>query len=253
MLTKDEAMRKVQALLARAENAGSAAEAATSASLAQSIMDKYQIEAAMLGDEKEDVNLPEDAAYDLEDIDLCDDIPLEKLGRKLPTWKWMLAWAVGKPNACCPWVKSRGGHTQRLCMVGHPANVATCQYLYQYLSHEINRLAKSQGRGRGRTWANNFRLGAIKEIESRLEIAQRVAHDEMRAEASKAGALVRVESAIQKVQNRMSHTRAWMEKSKLRYQTTTVKHHHDSGGYAAGKAAGARMNLGGGRRAALTD
>lgn len=244
-MTKDEALDKVAKLL-RLGQSSNPNEAAAAAARAQDLIDRFELESALAAEDERGEELEGDDAYD-EDVEICDHIRFES-SKKLPTWKWDLAWAVSSPNACRPWA-TWTGRTKHVCLIGRPSDVRKCRYLYQYLAAEIDRLAKTEGRGKGRRWSNSFRLGAVATVKGRLLAAQKATRQKLRGEAT-GGALVKVDRALARIEAKDRSTVAWMEKNGKNYVSTRGSV-VTSGGYDAGKRAGRSINLGAGTRAAL--
>jgi hypothetical protein len=147
-----------------------------------------------------------------------------------------------------------------LRIIGRPSDASTVRYLFSYVVREIDRLTKEESNLRGnpgRTWCNNFRLGAVHEINRRLEEAAREARAAMKKEADDGDtmgtgtALVLVNNAIAKLDDRTAAVEDY-GKRKLRLRSGSSSHsRYDAGARAAGKRAGASIDLSNGGRRGL--
>lgn len=188
-------------------------EAAAAAAAAERLLQEHRLsEAELEGDSgpKEQAELSED--------------PLDVFGRKAQVWKGVLVFGLGKLHGCYVFqdrVRRRGATEIHLVyrIVGRPSDVATVRYLYAWLTSEIERLAHQHGKGKGRTWFNSYRRGAVAGV---LE-AMRGASKAVRAEAS-ATALVRLDE-------RMTETESAARELGLRVggaRTASVRVDHDA-------------------------
>lgn len=232
-------------------------EAANAAAMAQAIIDKYKIDAALLLPEGED---EADAP-----IRRCMDFPLFVGDPERHMWKWDLIWALGEANGCVPWSSyepnGNGNYHRVAYVVGRPEDAQTVQYLHQYLCAEIDRLAKQhRGEGRDRIWFANFRLGAVEEIAARLEEKQRYDRKALKRNARKQakasddpGALVKVNSALSRIEEQSALVEKWMEENELTHgQDHDVDDEYESpAAFEAGRTAGAAVSLGGNKTLAL--
>ena len=256
-MTQDNILDKIRKLLALAKSAN-VHEAAAAAARAQSIIDKHKIDLALLQEEEQH---EQDDASD-EPVRRCLDFPLFTTGRRLPMWKWDLAWSLCNANQCRPWVSTEYNRSEkkyaRMCyVIGRASDAQTVQYLHQYLCHELDRLAKTHT-GKGRTWLNNFRMGAVSEIENRLEEKQAYDHKALKQSAQtevKAGnenALVKVENALARIEEQGTMVEKWMKaQDSMKYSDSRSDIMHDPVGFEQGRAAGASVAMGAGSTRAL--
>jgi hypothetical protein len=214
-------------------------ESATAAEQAQRLMSKFSITEAMLAVEA--------------DEDQDDTIERGELhihgSNKLPSWKKLLAGAMSYANQCDYYWQGN-----RLFIVGRPADAETVRYLFSFVCREIDRLAKQEGSllgSPGRTWFNQFRLGAVDTVSDRLRKAAREARAEMKQIADEKDsmgtgtALVLVNNALARLDSR--------KEASSKYVRDVVKPriHNDIGGNAAydgmareaGRKAGKNINL----------
>jgi len=243
METNAEILEKIKKLLRLAQS-DNEHESALAAAKAQELMDRHQIEQAML-----EADAQEEPDEDIVDFRDPDDA-LDSFGGKKPTWKGILSGVLARHNACGTYY-----YGSRLNIVGRPTDVATVRYLYAYCVREIERFVVEKGPGHGRTWYNNYRRGCVDAIGRTLDRQREVMRQDLQKEACAPGgesgrmALVKVNDALAKFDERRHETRAWI-KENLKLGTARSSHsRHDSGAYKAGLADGAKINMGSGKGA----
>ncbi len=243
---------KIRKLLALAKS-DNVNEAAAAAARAQAIIDNHKIDLALLQEEEQHEEQPE------EPVRRCLDFPLFAVARRIPAWKWDLAWSLCDANQCRPWSSTEYDEAEekyaRVCyVIGRTGDAQTVQYLHQYLAHEIDRLAKTHS-GKGRTWLNNFRLGAVSEIERRLKLKKRYDRKALTRSAAESGdstALVKMESALARIEAQDKMVDKWMEaQDDMKYSSNSSDVYHDPDGFEQGRTAGASVSLGAGKTRAL--
>lgn len=231
----EKILDRVGKLLRLAESANDN-EAANAAAAAQRLMSEHSITIEMLGDADE---TDEGAVRDRGPMGQWD--ALEE--RRRSAWRWSLAWGIAKANGCKPWRRiARNGRLVQT-FIGRESDGKTCAYLYRYLVIEIDRRAKLHG-GRGRSWILAYRKGIVTTLAKRLANARDEAADRMRAAADTSTALVRVNDAIARIEIAGEQAAVYMGDAGLKYgraRASTV----DSRGYAAGRADGRTVSLGG--------
>lgn len=230
-MTLEQAMEKASKLL-RLANSSNANEAAAAASMAQKILARFNIDQAALS---------LDGAVDapVESIGK-DHAPLDNGGRKLATWKAQMAMHVAQANACRVYQSGAA-----IMLVGRASDVAKVRALYAMLTSEVDRLTMRLAMGRGRTYANSFRHGAVVAIGEKLRAAQAAVAAEMRAEQSgNAHALARIDNALVSLRDRDASVETWMDENmNLRSSRRSVN--VNGQGRAAGYAAGQTVNVSG--------
>lgn len=243
MNERERKLDQVRKLLELSKDNANVNEASAAAAQAQRLMSKHSITEAML-----DVSPDED-----EDIEVD---TLHKHGsNSLPSWKGQLGVVMAEVNQC---VCYRSGSELRI--IGRPSDANTVRYLFSYVVREVDRLTKQESNLRGnpgRTWCNNFRLGAVTEINRRLREAEKEARASMKQEADASDtmgtgvALVRVNNALQKLDDRSAAAQQYGKKKLKLRSGGRSSSRFDAGARAAGKRAGASINLNGGGRAGL--
>lgn len=187
---KDDILRKVKALFARADNPVNSHEAAACAAKAQEILLKHKLDLADLEDK--------DAASTFGIFE--EDLNYPKGIREVPNWKRYLAAIVARNHFCHLFSTPRG-----LRFVGAEEDIAFVGWLYGYLDSTIERLSEAAwiqekikiereskriwlgfedtkppvNKREGVTWKNQFRFGVALVIDERLKLKRR----EMEAEA----------------------------------------------------------------------
>jgi hypothetical protein len=159
-MTHAEALDKAAKLL-RLANSSNPHESALAAARAQEIMDRFKLTQDAVNGAGGDVQSDEPIRNFTED-------PLDP-SPTLDRWKGQLAMALAAANQCKVYKGSgRPPYGAGLCTIGRASNVQTVRYLYSWLTREIERLAAQSCAGNGRTYWNNFRLGATETVCRRL-------------------------------------------------------------------------------------
>lgn len=201
----------------------------------------------------------------LEDLDVSDDAsagpgPMperEEIGarlvepcRKSVLWRWSAVKGIATAHRCKAFARTGGGWPVDMAGIwiyGQPSDMAAAEYLIAAILPEIDRRGAAYARGRGRGAGRAFRAGMADEIARRMrETTERVlteARTEAYAKAGETG-LARVDQIARHVEE----VKAAVE----RYGTHTLRLRKGSGfsgvggaGYAAGRAAGRNVNIGG--------
>ena len=253
-MTRDEAMQKAIKLL-RLSSSDNPHEAALAAQRAQEILDRYEITHAMLEDPK---GSAEPAEQIINSVD--SQAPLEEFGVQVVMWKSYLSSVVAEANGCCVYASPVRYYPSlemrtRFHLVGRPSDIEKVRYLYGYLVQETERLCRRQGKGRGRTWYNQFRLGVVDTIAQRLAEGRQELVAQLRRETQEQAkenplALVRLEKAIAKVESKLADTQSWMaEHLDLRNEQRGGSVRSDPSARMQGRIAGDEIALTGARGA----
>lgn len=228
-------------------------EAANAAARAAELMRKHEIDQAVLAATAPGETPPEEI--------ITDGIG-DKEG-KSTSWRVLIGQGVAAATGCRQW--SDGGRMQAM---GTRSAVGTWNYLCQYLAREVDRLADAgwaaypfsalPGAGRNtRAWKNAFRVGAAQVIRTRLIEQARSSAASRRADVTAAAAAVidpstglppnstQALAIIDRDAARVTAEYEAMAKRE-RFVTRKIGRVSSSGGYAAGRDAGATVNLGAG-------
>lgn len=227
-MTHTEALDKARKLLRLAQS-DNPNEAALAASRAQEIMERFKIESISLDYEAQ--TAPDEPIRNFQ----AD--PLDDAGG---TWRWRLAHAVAEANQCKPYVVSGGRPT----VIGRPSDVATVRYIYSWLAREIDRLTQTHCAGNGRTYSNNFRIGAAETIAERIAEQRSQLHQTIRSEATNERALMVVEHSLATLEKRKEQVEAWQQAHfKLVNSGSRRGGRLDSNARAEGRRAGNSISL----------
>lgn len=234
----DQAIDRARKLFALATS-DNANEAASAAAKAQEILDRHDISQAMLdttdADEDEEIeNFADKSA------------PLDS-AKTIASWRGSLATAIATANQCKVYtsrssVKGALEGKRTIEIIGRPSDVQKVRYLFAYLTHEVTRLVKRDARGCGRTWANNYRHGAVETLaEAIRETRANVAAD-MRA-AADGLSLVRVNNALAKLDARASAVDLYARKN-LRLSSVRSSARGNKSAHQQGREAGKEIKIG---------
>lgn len=199
-MTLEEAINKARKLLnlAQSDNPN---EAAVAAAQAQKILDKYEITKTMFEEHGEDE--PED-----EDIAIFEDSPLHEATKfNLDKWRTRLAQTIATHNMCDIIIQT-GSKNKYIIVVGRPSDVEKVRYLFDWMFSETEKLCKRDGKGKGRTWRNNYRHGVVDTIENKMNESRNETIAEIKAAASDSKALIKVDNALTKIDQRLKESKA---------------------------------------------
>lgn len=236
-MTIDQAIDKARKLLALATS-DNPNEAAQAAARAQEILDRHEITQAMLEVDDEDGEEVENFADK--------GAPLESAG-SIATWKACLARSVSEANQCKVFT-SRATGKRTIEIIGRPSDVQKVRYLFAYLTHETDRLVKRDARGCGRTWANNYRHGVVDTLSKALKATRAKVAVDMRAAADNSLALVRIDNALAKLDERTAAVELYA-KANLRLRMGSSSSRGNKGARERGREAGKEIKIGGARGA----
>lgn len=243
-MTEDKITARIRDLL-RLSKSDNVHEAGNAAAQAQTLMSRHSITEAMV-----DVGADADETEEAIEVGL-----LHKHDAKnMPSWKRSLCNTMCEVNQCHGY-----SHGNELRIIGRPGDATTVRYLFSYVSREIDRLADQEAALRGtpdRTWKNNFRIGAMREVNSRLREAFAGVRAKMRQDADRndtmgnGSALVLVTNALTKLDTRRENAREYGKK-KIGLRSISRRSKYSEDGREAGKRAGASIDFNRGRSAAL--
>jgi len=220
-MTHDEALQRVKKLLALSQS-DNEHEAALAMGRAQALMERFKIETATL-DEPDTPDEP---------IEVWDD-PLDNESRS--TWKGRLGITLSRANGCTTY---KSGRSQ--IITGRASNVQTVRYLYRYCVRSIDSLALANGRGNGRTWINNYRLGCVQAIGDAIRDEREATRSEMReAVAGDSMALIRVDNAITNIINEEKDSDRHMRAKVKLVSSRGSSSRYNSSARSAGRSDGA--------------
>lgn len=233
-----EVMGKIRKLLALAQRAGNEHEAANAAARAAELMAAYEIEEATIR-----ASAPTDAPAE----EIVRDHTVYAGGKNKSAWRITVAAAVAKSYGARCYLTG-----PNVKVFGRRSAVQATEYTVAYLLREIDALAERNVAGRGKGWANSFRLGAAACVASRLAEAQREREAQERAvldllpaASAPAGSVSTALAVVTK--DRAEVDAAYRDFSSRFGRAGRFGGASSSSGYAAGYAAGSSVSLGGGR------
>jgi hypothetical protein len=232
-MTQDTLISKVRKLL-QLSTSSNANEAALAAAKAQELIDRHNLSATMLA-------LEDAAPVDTLDEPIQDfytaGAPLDSQ-KTAQTWRGRLAVTISRLNGCR--VYTAGGD---IALVGRPTDAETVRYLYGYITREIERLTNEFGKGMGTSWRNNFRLGAVQGVKSKLYESRKTFEATVRAEASSTMALMRVDRALARIEQHGETVERWTKENLKLYKRSEQRVNHDARARETGRQAGRTINV----------
>ena len=203
-MTREAAIQKAVKLLRLAQS-DNPAEAALAAARAQEILDRYEIDCAVLDEQ----GARADADGPIEDFGGKGAWLDEPNAKQRERWRTLLAAVIARANGCM--VYNLG---VKIGVIGRPCACDAVRYLFSYLAAEVNRLCARDGRGCGANWRNNYRLGVIDTLRAKLaEGAARTAQQARSDYAHNPAALVRVEQALVSRRVAYAEVSTWVERN----------------------------------------
>lgn len=179
-MSNQKVIEKVKKLLSLHNNNTSLNEATNAYNVAQKLLAEHRLSMADVQN-----------ASTEEEIKEWGGEPLYS-GRRRINWKSKLATAVCRNNGCD--AIFYGGDIR---VVGRKSDFEIVKWLYDSISNQIESLAKTQCKGMGKGYSNDFKLGAVSRVSERLEDAQA----ETRQKYSGTQALVLVNSKDEAVKD----------------------------------------------------
>lgn len=227
-------IKKIKDLL-RLATSSNINEASNAASKAQELIDRYKLDMAAVSIESQEP---------VEQVE--DDTNGIVGGRRSITWHWRLLSFICKANTCKAWSNwkfnpTTRSYNQEYRLIGTKTNIEITKYMYAYLLTEIERLAQremkfGQGKGQGKTWSNNFKLGAAAAIGDKLSEA----HAKVKSDYTGTKAL----AIIQKSEYDLDVYYGELKKKLNLKQSSSSPTRYDPSAREAGYKAGKNIHLG---------
>lgn len=208
------------------ENGCSEAEAATAAGIAQKLLTKHRLTLTEIQTEKS--KFDERFKYD----------PFE-IFRNVTTWRSILLHNICEVNGCKSLIRHdvlKGKRISYFTIIGTEEDSKNAQAFYLFLRDAIESLAKMEQAvhgGRGKSWANSWKLGCTNAVVTRLREANKEAKEE-----SVGSAIVRLDNQDKELQN-------WIGQNMKVSQKKTAPSKINANAYFKGVSAGQGMNLNG--------
>lgn len=259
-ISYEDALRKCARLLKLAERAGTVEESAAAMAKASVLMERFSLTRDAVVDSQEKQE-PEDTVTDFNED------PLDVVGEQLARWRINLSSCIANAHGCAMYMSHRVAHddegnairgrfdqagryhsgsNQVICLVGRKSDVDTARYIYRFALSEMDRLVALHGKGMGKTWRNNFRLGVVEAIDNNLYRAKKDLHRSILQEAADDPVdadrtLVAINSAINKRES--AQKEAEEKLIHLRQRRGGDGGAHDYSARLAGRQAGSAINM----------
>lgn len=199
-------------------------EAAAAASKLQEILLKYNLD-------MEDI---EEDSPDLGDRYVKEDLELGAMSGNMINWRRILLSGIARSLMCAAFGYQG---TPKMVIVGQKHNIEIVRHFYDYLSHEISRLAdttwekaRRKTREHGRSWKSSFYNGAVDVVVQRLEEKyQQVSQQDSRTHALALRSEQDLDDAVAKMIGRV--------------RKNTVRQRYSKSGYNRGARVGKKFNL----------
>jgi hypothetical protein len=247
-MTKDEAIEKAKKLLRLAQS-DNVHEAALAMQRAQEILERYELTSSVLDEQGQDEEI-EDFSTKGAPLDQCH-------GKQLATWKNYLSAVIAKANGCktfirWEWSTDKQKDLATLHIVGRPSDAEVVRYLYLYIAREVERLCLRDGKGCGKTWRNQFRLGVVDTVRDKLKEARQATATSMRAEyQNNPMALVKIDQALVKMETKTASVEVWMKSHMKLRQPSGHRVNSDPTARNAGRRAGKEIQIHSAKKGAL--
>lgn len=203
-MTYQDAIKKVSALMAKANATEFSEEASTFMAGAQQIIDKYNLDVNDINyDKREDDHDNEE----VRDFGYTD--PLADLGCRdyRADWGLRLANLVAFHNACAArWVKNNGRNIRdgiKIRVIGRPSDVEVTRYLYSFFMRQVNELILKHCKGQSSKYKGEFAVGCISTLSNKIDAQKKETITEVKAEnTGNAMALIRIDKAVARIEKR---------------------------------------------------
>ena len=219
MTDRESILNKIKNMLDLADNAGTEHEAALAASMAHRFMEKHNL------------CMEEVSEFSTDDTEIREE-SVHKSGR-LATWKMNLLHRGVAPVFNCRVIIYSMYRKRTMKLVGTKDDMAIARVTFEYLVSAVERLAKRNVAGYGRSYINSYKMGAVETICRRLKAQARENREEIQEQATKTGtALAVVKDA---------NLKEYMSKYSGHYRTS--QSNMDYSGYGHGKSDGNQVGL----------
>jgi len=172
MTERENILMKVKRMLTLAEGAANEHEAALAAATAHKFMEKYNLCISDVSEiSTDDTEIEEDTVFET--------------GR-LISWKRLLLHAVARCFNCSTLIYSEY-RSRTMKLVGTKSDISVAKATYQYLESVVERLAKTNVKGTGRSYVNSYKRGLVTTLLNRLQVKSEENRREVRREATAVG------------------------------------------------------------------
>lgn len=159
MMSKSKVIERARKLLALADRNANENEAALAAAKARSLLLHHDLTISSVEDiEDQAPSVVEEAVEG---------------SQRFPSWRRMLLSKLSEAFGCglvkrTDYQTYNGRRYTELTLVGAPSDVALARESYGYLAEVVQRLARRHCAGKGRRFANAFRVGCAQRVGARL-------------------------------------------------------------------------------------
>jgi hypothetical protein len=223
-MTYEEAQEKVRKLLRKSQGGSTPEESALFAAKAQEIMDKYNIETVA-------ADLESEAPRHDEPIQNFDREPALEACQKDSMWTIYLTQVVAEANGCKMYLRRQHTAGVKTFLIGRASDSATARYMIGLLANEVRRLNREHALGYSEKYRRDFKYGVVDAIAVKLREQWKKTTFDVRKDITNHMALVRVNNAIVKLEQRLATVSEW-EKQNMKY---SARGGHSN--YSAGESA----------------
>lgn len=220
-MTYEEAQDKVRKLLRKAQGGTTPEESALFAAKAQEIMDKFNIESVA-------ADLESDSPKADEPIQNFDREPALEACQKDSMWTVYLSQVVAEANGCKMYLRRLPTAGVKTFLIGRAADVSTARYMIGLLAEEVRRLNREHALGYSEKYRRDFKYGVVDAIAIKLREQWNKTTFEVRKDITSHMALVRVNNAIMKLEQRLTTVSEW-EKHNMKYSTRGGSSNYNAG------------------------
>lgn len=249
----DKILDRIKKLLRLAEGTSNPNEAANAAAAAQKLIQEHNLGMVSLEDESVEYR---QTRYADEPVGQAE---ISMPGGKLPRWECALLQSVCRRNSARVLFVGQTAGAHRYTILGAEKDRDTVIYLFHYLRRQVDAVTTRACVGKGRTFANNFRLGMVETINNRLFDMEKQTRAQAPAQAYTRGG----ENAIAIVNESLAATdaieRRVVSLMKTALESTRTKSHnwgnasHDASARDAGRRAGQNVNIAPGKALAKSN
>ena len=159
MESRAKIIERARKLLALADRNANEHEAALAASKAQALLAEHDLTIECVDVEEAATGGIHEEAVDTK--------------RRMPSWRRTLLHGVTKANGCSSLICRNYYENTVLSIVGAEADIILARSSYEYLCEVVDRLARKQAHGMGRSYAASFRLGCATRLSVRVRAEAR--------------------------------------------------------------------------------
>jgi len=244
-----EIATKVRKLLAMGnDKASTPEESAAFLAKAQRIIDEHKLDVSSFD---YDENQEREDAEPIVDFGYEDPLDNVKYGQYRETWTRRLAAIVSHHNQCRTVYITQFDKSVVIKIIGRPSDVQTVRYMYGFFKRQVEDLSAEACRGHSSAFRGQFCMGVLDTLYGKLNRDRQDMFAEKRKEhAANSMALIRVNTAIVKMEKRALAVEAFVKDSMKNLRNGRAYHAKTyTGGRTAGQKAGEKIRLTGAKAA----